>query len=70
MTTGYGVIAVGSRGVLEKDQTEVTVTEGAPPLGVPHAEKRFWFQRAKTSYDPDAIATLVCSTFVDLRAYY
>jgi hypothetical protein len=27
-----------------------------PPLGVPAAEKRFWFQRNKT-YDPNAIAT-------------
>ena len=26
-------------------------------LGVPNAEKRFWFQRSKTVYDPDAIAT-------------
>jgi hypothetical protein len=26
-------------------------------LGVPGAEKRFWFQRSKAFYDPDAIAT-------------
>jgi hypothetical protein len=26
-------------------------------LGTPGAEKRFWFQRSKTFYDPDAIAT-------------
>jgi hypothetical protein len=26
-------------------------------LGVPGTEKRFWFQRGKTLYDPDAIAT-------------
>ncbi|KAE9981006.1 hypothetical protein EG328_011907 [Venturia inaequalis] len=26
-------------------------------LGVPGTEKRFWFQRGKTFYDPDAIAT-------------
>lgn len=26
-------------------------------LGVPGAEKRFWFQRSKTVYDEDAIAT-------------
>jgi len=26
-------------------------------LGVPGAERRFWFQRSKTSYDPSAIAT-------------
>lgn len=26
-------------------------------LGVPGNEKRFWFQRGKTLYDPDAIAT-------------
>ena len=26
-------------------------------LGTPGAERRFWFQRSKTYYDPDAIAT-------------
>ena len=26
-------------------------------LGVPGAEKRFWFQRSEIAYDPDAIAT-------------
>ncbi|KAJ0159933.1 putative transporter [Colletotrichum tanaceti] len=30
--------------------------EGAPPLGAPVEEKRFWFQRDK-SYDPFAVAT-------------
>src|SRR4051812_4609577 len=29
----------------------------ALPLGVPSEEKRFWFQRNKTNYDPNAIAT-------------
>lgn len=29
----------------------------ALPLGVPGEEKKFWFQRSKKSYDPDAIAT-------------
>jgi hypothetical protein len=29
----------------------------AAPLGLPAAEKRFWFQRTKSVYDPDAIAT-------------
>jgi len=29
----------------------------AAPLGVPAEEKRFWFQRSKSNYDPDAIAT-------------
>lgn len=33
-----------------------TVYEIAAPLGVPAAEKRFWWQRNKT-YDPNAIAT-------------
>lgn len=56
-STGYGAISLGS-GVLEKDQVTTEISEDVPPLGVPHAEKRFWFQRAKT-YDPDAIATLV-----------
>ncbi|KAH0844567.1 hypothetical protein FOPE_10061 [Fonsecaea pedrosoi] len=30
----------------------------APPLGLPHHEKRFWFQRGQ-AYDPHAIATQV-----------
>jgi hypothetical protein len=29
----------------------------ALPLGVPAAEKRFWFQRTRSVYDPSAIAT-------------
>ncbi|KAH8901126.1 MFS general substrate transporter [Thozetella sp. PMI_491] len=28
-----------------------------PPLGAPQQVKRFWFQRAKSDYDPDATAT-------------
>lgn len=36
----------------------------AAPLGVPKDEKRFWFQRGKRTYDPDAIATQV-SVFDD-----
>ncbi|GJC78302.1 hypothetical protein ColLi_01140 [Colletotrichum liriopes] len=32
--------------------------EGAPPLGAPIEEKRFWFQRNK-SYDPFATATQI-----------
>ena len=52
----YGAITTG--GVLEKDQTKVTVAGDIPPLGAPNEERRFWFQRAK-AYDPDAIATLV-----------
>lgn len=57
--SGYGTVNTG--GVLEKkDLTNIAVAEDIPPLGVPHAEKRFWFQRAKATYDPDAIATLVC----------
>ncbi|KAF2474920.1 MFS general substrate transporter [Lindgomyces ingoldianus] len=51
-------IAKGSSIGFEKDKANVAVTEASvPPLGVPHEEKRFWFQRAR-SYDPDAIATL------------
>jgi hypothetical protein len=34
--------------------------EGLPPLGAPQEEKRFWFQRSKSTYDPQAIATQVC----------
>jgi hypothetical protein len=60
----YGAISTG--GVIEKNGAEVTVAEDAPPLGAPNAEKRFWFQRAK-SYDPDAVATLVGLLLLFLR---
>jgi hypothetical protein len=41
--------------VIEKEvKDEVT----APPLGEPHEEKRWWFQRDKT-FNPEATATLV-----------
>lgn len=47
----------------DKKQGTITVTTtpliNIPPLGVPIDERRFWWQRLKT-YDPDAIATLVC----------
>ncbi|KAI0143158.1 major facilitator superfamily domain-containing protein [Xylariaceae sp. FL1272] len=39
-------------GAAEKEET----VESIPPLGKPHEEKKFWFQRGK-AYDPDAIAT-------------
>ncbi|KAF2658344.1 MFS general substrate transporter [Lophiostoma macrostomum CBS 122681] len=52
----YG--AINSTGVPEKNEPEIIVSDDAPPLGAPHAEKRFWFQRQKASYDPNAIATL------------
>jgi hypothetical protein len=39
-----------------KVKTKATGDEKAAPLGVPAAEKRFWWQRNKT-YDPNAIAT-------------
>lgn len=46
---------------LDKDEVTVTTKSfgGTDPLalGVPGAEKRFWFQRSKTVYDPSAIAT-------------
>jgi hypothetical protein len=51
----YGAITHGG---LEKQQTRVSVSVVAPPLGATNDERRFWFQRAK-AYDPDAIATLV-----------
>jgi hypothetical protein len=51
----YGAITHGG---LEKQQTRVSVSAVAPPLGATNDERRFWFQRAK-AYDPDAIATLV-----------
>jgi hypothetical protein len=66
-TTDYGTVAAG--GVLEKkDAPKIAVSEDAPPLGVPHAEKRFWFQRAK-AYDPGAVQRLYVyqSNVVDKR---
>jgi hypothetical protein len=45
---------------LNKDEAHVTARLlGRKPraLGAPGNEKRFWFQRSKTSYDPDTIAT-------------
>ena len=41
----------------EKKESKVEVYETALPLGAPTTEKRFWFQRGKSAYDPDAIAT-------------
>jgi hypothetical protein len=53
----------------EKRAMVTSVTEGPDsevsldnaPLGVPWEEKRFFFQRTRNGYDPDAIATQVCS---------
>jgi len=39
------------------DDEEHTLLPRPRALGVPGEEKRFWFQRSKTLYDPDAIAT-------------
>lgn len=36
-----------------------TAVSDVPALGEPIEEKRFWFQRSKKNYDPNAIATLV-----------
>jgi hypothetical protein len=45
----------------DKDDNHATATlldsGRSLALGVPAAEKRFWFQRSKTVYDPSAIAT-------------
>jgi hypothetical protein len=49
----------------EKNVTTTSITEGSDsevsleiaPLGIPREEKRFFFQRTKKTYDPDAIAT-------------
>ncbi len=61
--------------VLVKEKENVTTTaqsvisdsdsnNGASvaPLGVPREEKRFFFQRTKSNYDPNAIATQVRSS--------
>jgi hypothetical protein len=34
-----------------------TISSDIRPLGAPSEERRFWFQRGKKTYDPDAIAT-------------
>jgi hypothetical protein len=47
----------------DQDETRTTAhlldksKSGPLALGVPGAEKRFWFQRSGAVYDPDAIAT-------------
>lgn len=41
------------------DTKETETVSPVAPLGKPHEEKKFWFQRTKTKYDPDAIATQV-----------
>ncbi len=47
--------------VSESDSNIVSVA----PLGVPSEEKRFFFQKTKTRYDPNATATLVCQPHVE-----
>jgi hypothetical protein len=45
---------------LDKDEAEGStklLPRGSLALGVPGTEKRFWFQRGKSFYDEDAIAT-------------
>jgi hypothetical protein len=44
------------------DEKKISGVKATPvytalPLGVPKAEKRFWFQRGKSNFDPDSIAT-------------
>lgn len=41
----------------DEDRATTALLGRGKALGTPGAEKRFWFQRAKTVYDPDAIAT-------------
>ncbi|KKA30057.1 hypothetical protein TD95_003581 [Thielaviopsis punctulata] len=43
--------------ILFKDPDVTVSNADTPPLGVPHQEKRFWWQRTR-NYDPSAIATL------------
>jgi hypothetical protein len=63
-TSSTGASSHGSSEDINDEKGEKTtrvktsqVYEVAAPLGVPTAEKRFWFQRSKTAYDPNAIAT-------------
>jgi hypothetical protein len=41
----------------KKEPTVQTTAVNTLALGTPSVEKRFWFQRSKVSYDPNAIAT-------------
>src|SRR3569833_15917 len=55
--------------IITKEKFSVTTSQISPsdsdsatniaPLGAPLEEKRFWFQRRKGKYDPNAIATQV-----------
>lgn len=42
----------------EKGALATVTVDEIPPLGAPHDEKRFWFQRTR-KYDPNGIATQV-----------
>lgn len=52
--------------VKETDVFVSAVGDHEAPLGIPRAEKRFWFQRDNT-YDPNAIATQVRALAVERR---
>lgn len=41
----------------DKYDSDDPARRGSLPLGVPGAERRFWFQRSKVAYDHNAIAT-------------
>jgi hypothetical protein len=43
----------------KKEPKAITTALDVPELGTVGVEKRFWFQRSKVSYDPNAIATQV-----------
>jgi hypothetical protein len=48
---------VSTEGEVFTTSTTFVRTGKSLPLGAPGNEKRFWFQKSKASYDPDAIAT-------------
>jgi hypothetical protein len=45
----------------EANESSYSISSSIPELGEPLQEKRFFFQRGK-AYDPDAIATQVCTS--------
>ncbi|KAI1207852.1 MFS general substrate transporter [Annulohypoxylon truncatum] len=49
------VKSTGDKKIVTESTTSFD-SDDIPPLGAPHEEKRFWFQRAK-DFDPEAIAT-------------
>lgn len=48
----------------QTEASDSSIQDDLLPLGLPHEEKRFWFQRGE-AYDPHAIATQVFHSVVE-----